>query len=139
MPSKRKKTAGTTSVPELKVASELLDQLVKGPMTQDEVDAVCRSLKKAVIERAMGAEMTQHLGYSPGEVKPADQDNHRNGTTGKTVLTDDGPVRIEVPRDRSGSFEPQIIPKHERRFTGFDEKIVAMYARGMTVREIQGF
>ena len=139
MPSKRKKPEGTTSVPELKVASELLDQLVKGPMTQGEVEAVCRSLKKAVIERAMGAEMTQHLGYSPGEAKPADQDNHRNGTTGKTVLTDDGPVRIEVPRDRTGSFEPQIIPKHERRFTGFDEKIVAMYARGMTVREIQGF
>ena len=139
MPSKRKKSEGTTSVPELKVPAEFLDQLVKGPMTQGEVEAVCRSLKKAVIERAMGAELSQHLGYSPGESKPADQDNHRNGTTGKTVLTDDGPVRIEVPRDRAGSFEPQIIPKHERRFTGFDDKIVAMYARGMTVREIQGF
>jgi transposase-like protein len=139
MPSKRKKSDGAASAPELKVPAVLLDQLVKGPMTQEEVEAVCRSLKKAVIERAMGAEMTEHLGYSPGEAKPADQDNHRNGTTGKTVLTDDGPVRIEVPRDRAGSFEPQIIPKHERRFTGFDEKIVAMYARGMTVREIQGF
>ena len=139
MPSKREKSEGTTSVPELKVPAELLDQLVKGPMTQTEVEAVCRSLKKAVIERAMGAELSQHLGYSPGEPKPAGQDNHRNGTTGKTVLTDDGPVRIEVPRDRAGSFEPQIIPKHERRFTGFDDKIIAMYARGMTVREIQGF
>jgi putative transposase len=59
--------------------------------------------------------------------------------SGKTVLTDDGPLRIEVPRDRAGSFEPVLIPKHERRFTGFDDKIVAMYARGMTVREIQGF
>jgi hypothetical protein len=55
------------------------------------------------------------------------------------VLTEDGPLRIEVPRDREGSFEPQLIPKHERRFTGFDDKIIAMYARGMTVREIQGF
>jgi putative transposase len=55
------------------------------------------------------------------------------------VLTEDGPLRIEVPRDRQGSFEPLLIPKHERRFTGFDDKIVAMYARGMTVREIQGF
>ena len=65
--------------------------------------------------------------------------NHRNGSTGKTVLTENGPLRIEVPRDREGSFEPLLIPKHERRFTGFDDKIVAMYARGMTVREIQGF
>ena len=139
MPSKRKQSEGMLSVPELTVPAEFLDQLVQGPMTQGEVEAVCRSLKKAVIERAMGAELSQHLGYAPGEPKPAEQDNHRNGTTGKTVLTDDGPVRIEVPRDRAGSFEPLIIPKHERRFTGFDEKIVAMYARGMTVREIQGF
>ncbi len=139
MPSKRKQSEGMLSVPELTVPAEFLDQLVQGPMTQGEVEAVCRSLKKAVIERAMGAELSQHLGYAPGEPKPAEQDNHRNGTTGKTVLTDDGPVRIEVPRDRAGSFEPLIIPKHERRFTGFDQKIVAMYARGMTVREIQGF
>jgi putative transposase len=78
-------------------------------------------------------------GYAPGGDKPATVDNHRNGSTGKTVLTEDGPLRIEVPRDREGSFEPLLIPKHERRFTGFDDKIVAMYARGMTVREIQGF
>ncbi len=65
--------------------------------------------------------------------------NHRNGSSGKTVLTGDGPVRIDVPRDRTGTFQPILIPKHERRFTGFDDKIIAMYARGMTVREIQGF
>jgi len=87
----------------------------------------------------MTAEMTQHLGYEPGESRPEGQRNHRNGASAKTVITDDGPVRIEVPRDREGSFEPQIIGKHERRFTGFDQKIVAMYARGMTVREIQGY
>lgn len=69
----------------------------------------------------------------------AGQSNHRNGRSAKTVLTDDGPVRVEVPRDRAGTFEPQLIPKHERRFTGFDDKIVSMYARGMTVREIQGY
>jgi transposase-like protein len=123
----------------LNIPPALLDHVVKGPMTQEEVEAVCRSLKKAVIERAMGGEMTHHLGYSPGGAKPAEQANHRNGTTGKTIITDDGPVRIEVPRDRDGSFEPQIIPKHARRFTGFDDKVIAMYARGMTVREIQGF
>jgi transposase-like protein len=139
MPSKRKQPFGAKPVPELSIPAALLDHVVKGPMTQEEVEAVCRSLKKAVIERAMGGEMTHHLGYSPGDAKPAEQANYRNGTTGKTVITDDGPVRIEVPRDRDGSFEPQIIPKHARRFTGFDDKIIAMYARGMTVREIQGF
>jgi len=139
MPSKRKQPFGAKPVPELNIPAALLDHVVKGPMTQEEVEAVCRSLKKAVIERAMGGEMTHHLGYSPGDAKPAEQTNYRNGTTGKTVITDDGPVRIEVPRDRDGSFEPQIIPKHARRFTGFDDKIIAMYARGMTVREIQGF
>ena len=139
MPSKRKQPFGAKPVPELNIPAALLDHVAKGPMTQEEVEAVCRSLKKAVIERAVGGEMTHHLGYSPGEAKPAGQANQRNGTTGKTVITDDGPVRIEVPRDRDGSFEPQIIPKHARRFTGFDDKIIAMYARGMTVREIQGF
>jgi transposase-like protein len=97
------------------------------------------AFKKALIERALGAELTHHLGYASGADKPAEAKNHRNGASGKTVLTEDGPLRIEVPRDRSGSFEPLLIPKHERRFTGFDDKIVAMYARGMTVREIQGF
>jgi transposase-like protein len=74
-----------------------------------------------------------------GARQAAGQSNHRNGRSAKTVLTDDGPVRVEVPRDRAGTFEPQLIPKHERRFTGFDDKIVSMYARGMTVREIQGY
>lgn len=78
-------------------------------------------------------------GYPPGADKPGEIANHRNGATGKTVLTEDGPLRIDIPRDRQGSFELLLIPKHERRFTGFDDKIVAMYARGMTVREIQGF
>ncbi|KPX00142.1 Uncharacterized protein ALO79_04464, partial [Pseudomonas syringae pv. castaneae] len=65
--------------------------------------------------------------------------NQRNGKSSKTVLTDDGPLRLDIPRDRDGSFAPILIPKHERRFTGFDDKIIAMYARGMTVREIRAF
>jgi len=134
-----KKVAPPAPGPELNVPKELLDHLVSGPMTQGDLESMFRSLKKAVIERAMSAEMTEHLGYGPGQAKPDGQRNHRNGASPKTVLTDDGPVRIEVPRDREGSFEPQIIGKHERRFTGFDQKIVAMYARGMTVREIQGY
>ena len=139
MPRKTKPPAKAVTTPELNVPQELLDQLVKGPMTQGDLESMFRSLKKAVIERAMGAEMSEHLGYGRGESKPEGQANQRNGTTGKTVITDDGPVRIEVPRDREGSFEPQIIGKHERRFTGFDQKIIAMYARGMTIREIQGY
>lgn len=138
MPSKRKKCDVALGLAGVAIPPELLDQLVKGPMTPEEVQASCLSFKKALIERAMGGEVTHHLGYRPGEARPEGQDNHRNGTTGKTILTDDGPVRIEVPRDRDGSYEPILIPKHERRFTGFDDKIIAMYARGMTVREIQG-
>ena len=122
-----------------KIPPELLDQLVQGPMTAEAVDDVSRAFKKALIERALGAEMSHHLGYAAGTEKPGAATNHRNGKSGKTVLTDDGPLRIEVPRDREGEFEPKLIGKHERRFTGFDDKIIAMYARGMTVREIQGF
>ena len=97
--------------PDLQVPEELLDQLVKGPMSQDELESMFRSLKKAVIERAMGAEMSEHLGYRQGESKPEGQTNQRNGASGKTVITDEGPVRIDVPRDRQGSFEPHAHPQ----------------------------
>jgi transposase-like protein len=108
-------------------------------MTPGEVQDLMLAFNKAIIERAMGAEMNLHLGYPPGESKPAGQANERNGASRKTVITDRGVVRVELPRDRDGSFEPILIPKHERRFTGFDERIIAMYARGMSVREIQAF
>ncbi|CAB3971089.1 transposase, mutator family [Burkholderia cenocepacia] len=132
-----RQAAARGPLPEL--PKELLDQLVKGPMTPAEVQDLMLAFNKAVIERAMGAEMNLHLGYPPGQPKPPGQANERNGASGKTVITDRGPVRVDVPRDRDGSFEPILIPKHERRFTGFDERIIAMYARGMSVREIQGF
>jgi len=141
MPTKKKTVAAQAAqkgpLPEM--PAELIEQLVQGPMTPSEVQDLFLSFQKAVIERAMSAEMSYHLGYKPGQDKPEGQSNERNGASGKTVLTDKGPVRIEVPRDRAGSFEPILIPKHERRFTGFDDKIIAMYARGMSVREIQGF
>jgi hypothetical protein len=121
------------------IPAELLEQFGDGPMTAESINAATMALKKALIERALGGEMNHHLGYPSGAAKPATVTNQRNGTGAKTVLTEDGPMRIEVPRDRDGSFEPLLIPKHGRRFTEFDEKIVAMYARGMTVREIQGF
>ncbi|WP_284415867.1 IS256 family transposase [Acidovorax sp. SUPP3334] len=122
-----------------KIPNELLDQFVSGPMTGKAVNAASMAFKKALIERALGAELGHHLGYPNGTAKPEAVSNQRNGSTGKTVLTEDGPLRIDVPRDRDASFEPLLIPKHERRFTGLDDKIVAMYARGMTVRQVQGF
>ena len=116
------------------IPADILDQIVReGPLTAAEVETATRRFKKALIERALGAELSHHLGYGPGAPKPEAGTNHRNGTSGKTVLTDDGPVAIEVPRDREGSFEPQLIGKHERRFTGFDDKVIAL------VREIQAF
>jgi putative transposase len=116
----------------------VVDQLVTGPMTPGDVDALFRQLKRAVLEKALGAELTHHLGYERGAGRDEGRGNHRNGASPKTLLTDGGPLPIEVPRDRAGTFEPLLVGKHERRFTGFDDKIVAMYARGMTVREIQG-
>ena len=122
------------------IPAEILDQIVPdSPLTAAEVEIATRRFKKALIERALGAELTHHLGYAPGQAKPDLTTNHRNGTSGKTVLTDDGPVPIEVPRDRDGTFEPQLIGTHERRFTGFDANVIALYARGLTVREIQAF
>ena len=87
-------------------------------------------LKKRVVERALAGELTHHLGYAKGE-----GENHRNGYSKKRVIGEEGAMEIEVPRDRSGSFEPLLIAKGQKRFEGFDEKIIAMYARGMTVRE----
>ena len=138
MPSKAKSAAmAGTALPS--IPKELIDHFVTGPMSAEAIQDISVAFRKALIERALGGELTHHLGYPPGAEKPDDASNHRNGSTGKTVLTDTGPLRIEVPRDRRGSFEPVLIPKHARRFTGFDDKVVAMYARGMTVREIQGF
>ena len=141
MPTKRKTTkaaeAALAAMPS--IPKELIDQFVTGPMSAEAIQDASMAFKKALIERALGGELSHHLGYPPGGERPVEAGNHRNGASAKTVLTDDGPLRIDVPRDRQGSFEPVLIPKHERRFTGFDDKIVAMYARGMTVREIRGF
>jgi transposase-like protein len=136
----RKRKGRTQEAPLAPVSSEILDQFVgQGPLSHEELDAAVRRFKKAIIERALGGELTHHLGYPAGGIKPEDSSNHRNGTGAKTVLTDDGALSIDVPRDREGTFEPRLIAKHERRFTGFDDKILALYARGMTVREIQAF
>jgi putative transposase len=101
-------------------------------------DGLFKQLKRALIERALDAELTEHLGYEKDDPAGRGSGNSRNGTSAKTILTEDGEVEIAVPRDRSGSFEPQLIAKGQTRFDCFDDKILSLYARGMTVREIQG-
>ena len=123
------------------ITPELLDQLLANYTKPEDLtgdDGLFKQLKKALIERALGAELTDHLGYEKGDLSARGKGNSRNGTSSKTILTDDGEVEIAVPRDRAGSFEPQLIAKGQTRFTGFDEKILSLYARGMTVREDPG-
>ena len=140
MPRNTTKTADSGKTAQPKISAQLLEELIPGPLSKEQFEDIFQNFKKAFIERALSTEMSHHLGYGPGQAKPhGGGDNHRNGTSAKTVITDTGALRIEVPRERQGSFEPQLIGKHERRLTGFDDKIIAMYARGMTVREIQGF
>ena len=123
-------------------SDELIDELLEKYGTSPEAvlgeKGLFMDLKKRIVERALAGELTHHLGYPAGE-KPLEGGNHRNGYSGKKLLGEDGPMEIEVPRDRAGSFEPVLVPKGKRRFEGFDERIIAMYARGMSVREIQGF
>ena len=138
MPSKAKKVdRDVVRLPSIPKA--LVDLFLNGPMTGEAIDAAGIAFKTALIEASLNAELDHHLGYAAGAAKPERVTNHRNGSTSKTVLTGDGKVRIETPRDREGSFEPLLLPKHARRFTAFDDNIVALYARGLTVREIQGY
>lgn len=116
-----------------------LDELLAGKTKEEIVgpNGLLKQLTKALIERAMGAELSHHLGYEKHANEGRGSGNSRNGSSRKTIQGDFGAVEIEVPRDRNGDFAPQIIPKHERRFSGFDQKILSMYARGMTTRDIQ--
>jgi transposase-like protein len=138
MPSRAKKidreVAKLPSIPK-----ELVNQFLTGPMTGAAIEAAGIAFKQALIEASLNAELSHHLGYAPGAARPEAAANQRNGFTSKTVLTGDGALRIATPRDRDGSFEPVLLPKHARRFTAFDDSIVALYARGLTVREIQGY
>ena len=126
---------------ERKITPELLDQLLDGYSKPEDLtgeDGLFKRLKKALIERALGAELTEHLGYEKGDPAGRRSGNSRNGGSAKTLLSDDGEIEISVPRDRVGSFEPQLIAKGQTHFDGFDDRILSLYARGMTVREIQG-
>src|SRR3954470_4251227 len=123
----------------VELSDELVDQLLSGYERPEDVtgpDGLLKQLTKRLVERAMSAELTEHLGYEHRGEPPVGSTNRRNGTTPKTVATEQGMVEIAVPRDREGSFEPQIVPTHQRRFEGFDDKIIALYAGGMSTREI---
>jgi len=118
MPRKTKTTAAADKAAQPQFSAELLEQLIPGPVTPAELEGIFQQFKKSVLERALGAELSHHLGYAPGQAKPeGGAANHRNGKSAKTVLTDAGALRIDIPRDRAGTFEPQLIGKHERRFT----------------------
>jgi putative transposase len=116
---------------------KLLDE-VGDPQAVLGQDGVLKKLKKAAMERILEGEMTNHVGYEKHDPAGANSGNSRNGHTRKTVLMDDGAIELEVPRDRAGAFEPKLVRKRQRRLAGFDDKVIALYARGMTVRDIQG-
>src|SRR6059058_4990132 len=123
-----------------RLADEVIDELLAGARSEEEIvgpGGVLAQLTKRLVERAMSAELAEHLGYEPDQEPPGGTGNTRNGSTAKTLATEHGPVRIETPRDRKGSFEPQIIRKGQRRFERFDDKILALYSRGLSTRDIE--
>ena len=137
-PARKRKAKGPFS-------DELIDQLLAQVAGQDAESVLGESglagqLKKRLAERMLAAELTHHLNTegAAGEDRAGKPRNHRNGTSAKTVITPDGALPLDIPRDRLATFDPQLVAKHQRRLPGFDDKVIAMYARGMTVREIQG-
>jgi putative transposase len=121
--------------------AELIDSLLSGYKKPEDLigeHGLLKQLTKALVERALEAEMEAHLGHAKHESVANAAGNTRNGKSRKTLKGEFGELPVEIPRDRHGSFEPQLIPKHQTRWNGFDEKILSLYARGMTVREIQG-
>lgn len=123
-----------------RLSDEVIDELLAGARTEEEIvgpGGVLGQLTKRLVERALSAELTDHLGYEPHQEPPGGTGNTRNGSTAKTLATEHGPVRIETPRDRKGSFEPQLVRKGQRRFEGFDDKILALYSRGLSTRDIE--
>src|ERR1051325_4917369 len=114
-----------------------LDALIGDTKSPAALSALFRQMQKRLAERILAAELTEHLGYAPGAEKPETQTNYRNGSTPKTVLTDSGALPLEIPRDRDGSFAPQLVPKGVRRLPQFDANVLSLYARGISVRDIQ--
>jgi putative transposase len=123
-----------------RLSDEVIDELLAGARTEEEIvgpGGVLSQVTKRLVERALRAELTEHLGYEPHQEPPGGVGNTRNGSTAKTLATEHGPVEIKTPRDRRGSFEPQLVRKGQRRFEGFDDKILALYSRGLSTRDIE--
>jgi putative transposase len=125
-----------------RLSDALIDELLAGSRSEEEIvgpGGLLAGLTKRLVERAMEVELTDHLGYEHGQAPPGGAGNTRNGSTPKTLATEHGPVGIDTPRDRNGTFEPKIVRKRQRRFEGFDEKIIALYSRGLSTRDIQAY
>ncbi|TDC77350.1 IS256 family transposase [Actinomadura sp. 7K507] len=122
---------------DVQLAAELIDKAKAEGVSLVGPDGLLAGITKTVLQAALEAEMSEHLGYDRGERPAEPTGNHRNGTSSKTVATEIGPVGVQVPRDRAGEFEPQIVPKHARRVAGFDESIISLYAKGLTTGEIR--
>ena len=119
---------------------EMIDELLKNGKTSDDIfgeNGLVKEFVKALTERALQAELTTHLGYNKHEIKGNNSGNSRNGASSKIIKGEFGQAEISIPRDRSGTFEPQLIQKGQTRFDGFDDKILSMYARGLSTRDIQ--
>lgn len=124
----------------VEMREELVDELLADAGDKVELlgsGGLISQLTKKVLERALSAELTDHLGYEKGDRAGNDSGNSRNGTTSKTLHTENGSVQLDVPRDRAGSFEPRIVAKGQTRLEGLNERIIALYAGGMTVRDIR--
>ncbi len=125
------------SPPERLLAEQLLARAKEEGVELVGPDGLLTKVTKSVLEAALGAELTEHLGYEAHDPAGRGSGNSRNGMSTKVVQTDVGPVTVEIPRDRGGTFDPVIVPKHARRLEGFDEAVVSLYAKGLTTGEIQ--
>ncbi len=124
----------------MEIKDELIDELIKGYQSPEEIlgeNGLLKQLTKAVLEWCLQGEMTHHLGYGKHDTKGKNSGNSRDGSSKKTVTGEQGEIPIKVPRDRKGTFEPLIVPKGQTRFNEFDDKIISLYARGLTTRDIQ--
>src|SRR5947208_1556080 len=122
------------------IRDEIIEELLQGYSSPTDLlgeEGLFKELKKRLLERALGAELSEHLGYEKGDPAGRGSGNSRNGYSSKTVVGDGGAIEIAVPRDRNGSFEPQIVAKGQTRLDGFDDRVISLYARGLSVREIQ--